>query len=236
MNDYYGYDYNYGYDYGYSTTANLITMILYLLILLINLVAMWKIFSKAGKPGWAAIIPFYNLYVFFDITWGKGSKFWLLLIPIYNIILSIQTQLKLATVFGKSTGFGVGLIFLPLIFLLILAFGKSKYVGVPQPVGYAPGGYMPQGGYGYQQAPPQGGYGYQQAPPQQGGQGFQQAPPQQGGYGYQQAPPQPTEAPRMDQSVSAPNVGADPQANICAKCGLQNPAGGRFCQNCGGPL
>ena len=92
---------------------------------------MWIVFRKAGKPGWAAIVPFYNLYVLFDITWGSGMRFLLLLIPIYNIILGIQTQVRLARAFGKSGGFAAGLIFLPYIFVPILAFSGASYQGVP---------------------------------------------------------------------------------------------------------
>ena len=53
-----------------------------LAIAVLGIIAMWKIFEKAGEPGWAAIIPFYNLYVLFKITWGNGWKFLLLLIPL----------------------------------------------------------------------------------------------------------------------------------------------------------
>ncbi len=96
------------------------------------IVAMWMIFVKANEPGWAAIIPFYNLYVLFKITWGSGWKFLLMLIPIANIVFAILTMIKLAKAFGKGGGFAVGLIFLSLIFYCILAFGSAQYVGVPE--------------------------------------------------------------------------------------------------------
>ena len=96
------------------------------------IVAMWKIFEKAGEPGWAAIIPFYNIYVLFKITWGNGWKFLFLLIPIANIVFAIITMVKLAKAFGKSGGFAVGLIFLSIIFYCILAFDQSQYLGVPE--------------------------------------------------------------------------------------------------------
>ena len=102
-----------------------------LAIIVLGIVAMWKIFEKAGEPGWAAIIPFYNLYVLFKITWGNGWKFLLLLIPIANIVFAIITMVKLAKAFGKSGGFAVGLIFLSVIFYCILAFDHSEYAGVP---------------------------------------------------------------------------------------------------------
>ena len=106
--------------------------ILSLALAVLGIVAMWKIFEKAGEPGWAAIIPFYNLYVLFKITWGNGWKFLFLLIPIANIVFAIITMVKLAKAFGKSGGFAVGLIFLSIIFYCILAFDKSEYLGVPQ--------------------------------------------------------------------------------------------------------
>lgn len=106
--------------------------ILWLAIVVLAIVAMWKIFEKAGEPGWAAIIPFYNLYVLFKITWGSGWKFLLLLIPIANIVILIITMVKLAKAFGKSGGFAVGLIFLSIIFYCILAFDQSQYLGVPE--------------------------------------------------------------------------------------------------------
>ena len=106
--------------------------ILSLALAVLGIVAMWKIFEKAGEPGWAAIIPFYNLYVLFKITWGNGWKFLFLLIPIANIVFAIITMVKLAKAFGKSGGFAVGLIFLSVIFYCILAFDNSQYQGVPQ--------------------------------------------------------------------------------------------------------
>ena len=96
---------------------------------LVMLVIQWKIFTKAGKPGWACIIPIYNLWVMYEIVCGRGTAMFRLLIPIYNIYWAIKTQIKMAHAYGKSTGFGVGLIFLPLIFEAILAFGSAQYQG-----------------------------------------------------------------------------------------------------------
>ena len=97
----------------------------------IMIIALWKIFVKAGEPGWAAIVPFYNAYTLFKITWGSGWKFLLMLIPLVNVIIIIMTYVKLAKAFGKGGGFAVGLIFLGLIFMGILGFGKDEYLGVP---------------------------------------------------------------------------------------------------------
>ncbi|MDD6429243.1 DUF5684 domain-containing protein [Candidatus Weimeria sp. HCP3S3_B5] len=100
-------------------------LVLYILLIIAN----WKIFEKAGEPGWASLIPFYNLYVQYKIAWGNGLLFLLLLIPIVNVVISIIYEVKLAHAFGKSGGFAVGLIFLPNIFQLILGFDSSQYYG-----------------------------------------------------------------------------------------------------------
>ena len=102
-------------------------LIVCLIVGIVSLVAMWKIFTKAGRPGWQCIIPIYNTYVMFEIAGMSGWMFLLLCIPVVNIVISIMLMINLAKAFGKSSGFAVGLIFLPFIFTLILAFGKSEY-------------------------------------------------------------------------------------------------------------
>lgn len=121
-------------DYSsYNVYANVspATYAIYGIVGIFVLVCLWKIFQKAGEPGWAAIVPFYNTYVLFKITYGNGWKFLLLLIPIANIYFSIVAYIKLAKAFGKSAGFGVGLLLLCPIFMGLLAFGDAQYVGVP---------------------------------------------------------------------------------------------------------
>ena len=81
-----------GLGWPHSAQNLIIPTIISLVLCVFVLVCMWIIFRKANKPGWAAIVPFYNLYVMFEITWGSGWRFLLMLIPIYNIILGIQTQ------------------------------------------------------------------------------------------------------------------------------------------------
>lgn len=100
-----------------------------LIICVVLIVANWKMFTKAGKPGWASIVPFYSNYVMFEIAGMNGWMFLLLCVPIANIIVSIMLYLNLAKTFGKSTGFAVGLILLNPIFTLMLAFGNAKYIG-----------------------------------------------------------------------------------------------------------
>ncbi len=120
-----------GYYHFYYYEPSPFVTIFGIAVTILSIVAMWKLFEKAGEPGWAAIIPFYNLYVLFKITWGNGWKFLLMLIPIANVVITIITMVKLAKAFGKSGGFAVGLIFLSIIFYCILAFDSSTYLGVP---------------------------------------------------------------------------------------------------------
>ena len=194
------------------------TVILILLfalaVCIVCIVAQWKIFQKAGKPGWHCITPYLNVYDLYDLSWNRNMGFVaiaLLLAESYSsgiqasgdssdgsvitalgsiaafayFIISIVQQVKLARSFGRSGAFAVGLIFLSPIFLCILAFGNSVYIGPDgqgtltsqtygQP-GYGQPGYgqpgYGQGGYG-QPGYGQGGYG-------QPGYGQQNA----GGYG-----------------------------------------------------
>ena len=104
-------------------------VLLYLLLIAFGIFVQWRIFTKAGKPGWASIVPIYNIIVLLEIV---GKPWWyllLLFIPIVNIVILIMVMIALAQVFGKSGGFAVGLIFLSLIFMAILAFGDAKYLG-----------------------------------------------------------------------------------------------------------
>lgn len=106
-----------------------IYVVVLLAIAVFAIVCMWKIFTKAGQPGWASIIPFYNYYVLFEIAWGNGLLFLLLLIPVANFVVMIILWVKLSQSFGYSAAFAIGLLFLPIIFLPILAFGSSRYIG-----------------------------------------------------------------------------------------------------------
>ena len=138
---------NYDFTYGDTTGSQfsslvgsyvVVSSIIGLALCVFALVVMWKLFVKAGKPGWAAIVPFYNTYVLFEITWGNGWMFltiFLSIIPLIGwiaaIVIMIITMIKLAKAFGKSDGFAVGLIFLSIIFEAIIAFDDSTYLGVP---------------------------------------------------------------------------------------------------------
>ena len=100
-----------------------------LVIAIIGFIVYWKIFTKAGEAGWKCLIPIYNTYILTKIATGSGVLFLLLLIPVVDIVFMVWLYLQLAKSFGKSTGFGIGLVFLTLIFECILAFGSAQYVG-----------------------------------------------------------------------------------------------------------
>ena len=93
------------------------------------LVGLWKVFVKAGKPGWGAIVPFYNAYCLFEMSFGNGWLFLLCFVPCVNVVMQIIMYVKLAQAFGKSGGFAVGLIFLPFVFVPMLGFGDAQYYG-----------------------------------------------------------------------------------------------------------
>lgn len=107
--------------------GGMMMFLFFFLFIIFPAVCSWKIFAKAGKPGWAAIVPIYNLFVLLEII---GKPLWwiiLMLIPLVNIVVSFLVYLALAGKFGKGGGFGVGLVFLPFIFFPILAFDSSTY-------------------------------------------------------------------------------------------------------------
>lgn len=101
-----------------------------LVVCVFTIIAMWKIFKKAGYAGWKSIIPFYNMYIYTEISGYNGWMFLLCLIPfVGTIIWAIMTSLGIAKNFGKGTGFAIGLILLSTIFELILGFGSAQYKG-----------------------------------------------------------------------------------------------------------
>lgn len=106
-----------------------------LILAIVVIAGMWKVFVKAGKPGWAAIIPIYNSVVLLEIV---GRPIWwiiLMLIPCVNFVVAIIVCIDLAKSFGKGSGFGIGLALLGFIFFPILGFSEDRYLGpsAPQP-------------------------------------------------------------------------------------------------------
>jgi hypothetical protein len=102
-------------------------LVVYGAIFLLAIISMWKIFTKAGEPGWAAIVPIYNAIVLLKIAGKPTWWFLLMLIPFVNIVIMLMVCISLAANFGKSTAFGVGLFFLGFIFGPMLAFGDARY-------------------------------------------------------------------------------------------------------------
>jgi Family of unknown function (DUF5684) len=99
------------------------------LIVLAIVVSHWKIFTKAGQPGWASLVPLYNIVVMLQVT---GKPVWyiaLLFIPLANLYVVLGLAFWLSRCFGKSSGFALGMIFLPFIFYPVLAFDDSTYQG-----------------------------------------------------------------------------------------------------------
>jgi hypothetical protein len=112
---------------GAAAIMAIIMFLIYAAIIIVFIASMWKIFVKAGKPGWAAIIPIYNLIVLLEVV-GR-PMWWILIYLICSPVAAIIISLDLAKSFGKDIGFGIGLIILPIIFYPMLGFGSATYVG-----------------------------------------------------------------------------------------------------------
>jgi len=111
----------------------LIGTILYFAVLIAVLVGVGKTFVKAGKPGWACIIPIYNVIVLLEIAQKPLWWFLLMFVPVVNIVISFIVMIEVAKSFGKGTGFGIGLIFLSPIFWCLLGYGDATYQPVAAP-------------------------------------------------------------------------------------------------------
>jgi ABC-type sulfate transport system permease subunit len=116
-----------------SEGPGLLFVIIYLGIVALMIASMWKIFSKAGEPGWASIVPIYNTIVLLKIAGKPVWWFLLMFIPLVNIVVALLATVALAKAFGKGAGFALGLIFLPFVFMPMLAFGDAQYEGAAQP-------------------------------------------------------------------------------------------------------
>ncbi|MGB3411805.1 MAG: DUF5684 domain-containing protein [Microthrixaceae bacterium] len=192
------------YTYDYSTSAELgagfwVVMVLMIPLWLFYVAAMWRVFTKAGYPGWYSIVPFLNISTLCRIA-GRPGWWWVLgIIPCVGSVIMIIVWLDVAKAFGKGTGYGLGLLFLSPIFIPMLGFGSSQYSpssyngyygggSAPGQPGYGGGGFNGGGGGAF------GG----------GGGGFQQ----QGGFGpgVGAAPQQPFSSP--PQLPSMPGAGS----------------------------
>ncbi len=108
--------------------AILIFAIIYLAVFALMFISMWKIFEKAGKPGWASLVPFYNLYVMTEITRKPTWWFGMMFVPLANAMFAIMLVNAMSKAFGKDEGYTLGLLFLPYVFYPILAFGEARYI------------------------------------------------------------------------------------------------------------
>lgn len=136
----YGYNYGYGYDsYDYSSAATaaggfllggVVMWIIGMVVAIFIIICMWKLFTKAGKKGWAAIIPIYNIIVMLEIAELPMWYLALLCVPFVNVYAMFKIYIEIAHKFGKSTGFGIGMVFLGIVFIPMLAFGETEYKSV----------------------------------------------------------------------------------------------------------
>jgi hypothetical protein len=118
-------------EYEYSAEYQMPTGLIIFIILLaiFQIAAMWKVFEKAGQPGWAAIIPIYNIYIMTKVGGKPGYWTLLCLIPLVNLVFIIWLYNMISKSFGKDEGFTAGLVLLGIVFWPILGFGSAKYLG-----------------------------------------------------------------------------------------------------------
>ncbi|NOY50576.1 MAG: hypothetical protein GXO88_08450 [Chlorobi bacterium] len=114
------------FEEGYFSSNEVIFIVV---VSVIYLAAIWRIFEKAGKPGWAALIPFYNCFVLLEIIGKPYWWFFMMFIPVVNIIFAVWIFNMLSKSFGQGEGFTLGLILLSIIFYPMLAFGNYEYQG-----------------------------------------------------------------------------------------------------------
>lgn len=110
-----------------SGGSGAVVLIIVLAVLVFYISAYWRVYTKAGEPGWGAIVPIYNLYLYCKIA-GR-PEWWLILlfIPFVNIVFSLILAMDVAKAFSKSSGFGIGIWLLSFIFIPIIGFGSATY-------------------------------------------------------------------------------------------------------------
>lgn len=101
----------------------------WLVVAILMIAGLWMVFVKAGEKGWKSLIPFYNTWVLWEIVGRPGWWFIWFFIPFVNIVMAVWLYYDLAKSFGHGTGWTIGMIVLPYIFVPMLGFGKSQYVG-----------------------------------------------------------------------------------------------------------
>lgn len=239
--DYYDYYYTGGDMYsGVSQAMSAVWIVLLipgLVVLALTIAANWKLYEKAGEPGWAAIVPFYSSYTLYKISWGNGWFFLLAYIPFVSFVIYIITMLKLSQAFGKDGAWAVGLIFLNVIFLCIMAFSKeTQYVGAGGASASAAGGagYSPNGQQGFQNPYSAGNQAYRQPSSQNSDYYYQ---PTAGAYPSpgQNAPSSNQDIPYAKPASSAPTSSEASASSFCSNCGTKLEGAPKFCHKCGKP-
>ncbi len=114
-----------------SSSGGLLVTLIYIAVIVLEIAGWWMILSKAGKPGWGALIPIYNIYLLCKVAGRPGWWVILFFIPIVNFVIAILVCIDVSIKFAKGTGFGIGLALLGVIFAPILGFGSATYRGVP---------------------------------------------------------------------------------------------------------
>ena len=114
-------------DYNYEFPTGLLFFCLAIVVFIYA--ALWKVFVKAGRPGWEAIIPIYNAYIMTKIAGKPGWWVLMFFLPVVNVIFAIWLYNMISKSFGKDEAFTVGLILLGIVFWPILGFGSAKYLG-----------------------------------------------------------------------------------------------------------
>ncbi len=114
--------------------GGIIILVLGLALVGLVLASFWRVFARAGQPGWAALVPIYNTITLLRVAGKPGWWILLLLVPGLNLIPLISVPFGVAKRFDKSTGFALGLLLLPLLFYPILAFGKPRSGGAAAPL------------------------------------------------------------------------------------------------------
>lgn len=115
-----------------SAIGGMLLLLIYMALIALVVAGLWRVFQKAGRPGWAALVPIYNNYVLLKIAGRPGWWLLLVLIPLVNIVVAAIVSVDIARAFGRSDLFGiVGLWLFSIIGYLMLGFGDDKYLGAP---------------------------------------------------------------------------------------------------------
>jgi len=116
----------------------MIAMAVWMAVIVTVVAGMWRVFTKAGQPGWGVLVPIYNVFLMCKIA--QRPAWWVILffVPVVNLIVAVVMSIDIAKHFGKGTGFGVGLAFLGFIFYPVLGFSGAQYGGSPMGMDAAP--------------------------------------------------------------------------------------------------